>query len=269
MGSSKLHELLADSAASFEDAALVVARDIDPQADLAAARATLAGLAEGLPPSLAGQAPAIQAEALSDRLAVERGYRGNEDDYYDPRNSDLTWVLTHKKGLPITLGVIYVAVAERAGLRAEGIGFPGHFLVRIGGVDGAYQDPFHDGRVLSERDLGTLAEHFLGGRAQLRAGHLRAVSPRELALRMLANLQTAWATRGDGARAMVAADRLVDLNGAPEHYRDRGLLALSEGAHAAAAEDFRHYLEARPAAEDALDVRAALAAAERHGATLN
>ena len=269
MGSSALQRLLADPRASFEDVALTIARDVDPQADVAAARATLASLAEPLPDGLHRQLPALQAEMLRARLAVERGFRGNEDDYYDPRNSDLTWVLTHKKGLPITLAVLYVAVAQRAGLEAEGVGFPGHFLVRVGGPDGVYQDPFHEGRVLSEHDLGTLADHFLGGRDKLRPAHLRPVSPRELALRMLANLQTAWATRGDGARAMVAADHLVDLNGAPEHFRDRGLLALSLDAHEAAAEDFRRYLAARPDAEDALEVQAALAAAERHGATLN
>ena len=269
MGVSALHRLLADPQASFEDAALSIAREVDPQADVSGARALLATLAEPLPDGLRRQLPALQAEMLSDRLAVERGYRGNEDDYYDPRNSDLTWVLAKKKGLPITLGVLYVAVARRAGLEAEGIGFPGHFLVRIGGRDGVYQDPFHEGRVLSEHDLGTLAEHFMGGRDRLRQEHLEAVSTRDLALRMLANLQTAWATRGDGARAMVAADHLVDLNGAPEHFRDRGLLALSLNAHEAAAEDFRRYLDRRPSAEDALEVRAALAAAERHGATLN
>ncbi|MEM1416823.1 MAG: transglutaminase-like domain-containing protein [Myxococcota bacterium] len=268
MDRPRLHVLLDEPSASFEEAALQIACDVDPGADVEGARQRLAELA-ALPPGLASQPPAVQAEVLSDRLAIEKGYRGNEDDYYDPRNSDLTWVLKHRKGLPITLGVVYVAVARRAGLEAEGIGFPGHFLVRIGGERGVLQDPFHEGRVLSERDLETLAEHFLGGKGRLRPAHLAPVSTRLLALRMLGNLQTAWATRGDGARAMVAAYHLVDLAGAPEHRRDRGLLALSLGAHAAAAEDFRSYLRQKPDAPDAAEVQAALAAAERHGATLN
>lgn len=248
-----------------EDAAILIAQDLNPLFDSAAVRQQLDEWGAELIVRLPKERTAIHdARALSRFMFDELGFRGAEDDYYDPKNSCIDEVIARRKGIPITLSIVAMAIGRRAEIIVEGVGFPGHFLVRVGGPNGAYQDPFNGGRILNGGALRALAARFLGGEGALHPSYLEPVDTPTIAIRMLANLKSAYRRRGDFARAMVACDRLVDLTGAPEHRRDRGLLAHMLQTYAAATEDLSAYLAARPNAKDAGAVQRTLLDAKEH-----
>ena len=249
-----LAELIDDDSVPLEELALAVTTRFE-RAPIEAVRGALDELAAGV---ALPDAPAAAAEALASHLHGRHRFRGATEDYYDPRHSDLAYLLEARRGLPLTLSLLYIAVARRAGREIEPIGFPGHFLVRHGGPGGVHQDPFHGGRLLDDAALAQLGARFLGHASRLEAEHLLPIGRKALAVRMLANLRNAHRRRGDAARALLACDLLVDVTGAPEARRDRGLHALELGAVAADREDLEAYLEARPRARDAERVRAAL-----------
>jgi regulator of sirC expression with transglutaminase-like and TPR domain len=148
------------------------------------------------------------------------------------------------------------------------VGFPGHFLVRIGNVGAVYLDPF-EGRVLTPPDLIALLGRFLGPGSEMKEEYLAPVSPSQLTQRMLLNLKRLHETQRDYARAMLACDRLVELAPTPELRRDRGLCALKLGSNKVAGADLAHYLLKRPNAKDVKEVRAALAKSRKSSAPLN
>jgi regulator of sirC expression with transglutaminase-like and TPR domain len=243
---------------SPEAAALLIARDAKPELAIDAELARVDALAAELGP-LDPKAPArSQAHALSTHLYERLGFHGNEADYFDPRNSYLDDVITRRTGIPITLAVLYAAVGRRAGVQVEGIGFPGHFLARVGGAEGVFVDPFFAGRVLDDAGLKRLAARMLGSRSRLSPSHLEPVGLRSLVVRMLLNLKHAHERRRDYARALVVCDRLVDLTGSLSFRRDRGLCSLALGANAAAIGDLEAYLAERSDAEDAAAIQSAL-----------
>lgn len=257
-------ELRDDPDPPVEHAALLIARDAYPQLDLSACKLRLDALAAPLATSVAhAHTPTQQAHALAAHVYGELGFHGNEADYHDPRNSYLNDVLERRVGLPITLAVLLCALGRRLGIQVDGIGFPGHFLARIGGERGVIVDPFRGGRILDERAQSELARRVLGEGRPLSAEHLAPSSTLAIAVRMLMNLKHAHERRGDHAAALLVTDRLVDLGGSAEHQRDRGTHALALGAHRAAAADLEHYLAARPGAPDAAEVHALLAKAKR------
>jgi regulator of sirC expression with transglutaminase-like and TPR domain len=267
-GRATLLHALADPRTPIENLALLLAKDEYPALDVEAWCRKLDECAAPLHAlSLARRSPAEQAEALRQRVYGELGFRGNEQDYYDPRNSYLCDVIERRLGIPITLAVVLAAVGRRAGVTVEGIGFPGHFLARIGGQGGVYVDPFFEGRVLNTRALERLAERFLGRGAALRPEHLHVVTPRSFVVRMLVNLKHAHERRQDHARALVASDRLVDVTSAASFRRDRGLHALALGARVAAIADLEAYLNEVGGAPDAVAVRRALARARAGAST--
>lgn len=233
--------LLADTNAPIDEAALLVAKDLDPTADLAVARATMDALAER-----------ARGTTLREALA---NFRGDDENYYAPENSLLPRVLAKRRGLPLTVAVVWMGVGRRAGVSVEGIGFPGHFLVR---VEGELVDPFGGGRTVSRPELEELATRTLGHPELMDDEMLQAVDTRSITLRMLNNLRGAYARQNDHARALIACDRLVDLTGAAVAHRDRGLHALALGAHAVATEDLGVYLREKPYAKDVPAIRRAL-----------
>ncbi|MBC7174238.1 MAG: tetratricopeptide repeat protein, partial [Polyangiaceae bacterium] len=253
-----------------ELAALLIAHDarrsLDVEAELRALDELAAPL-RGLGASArdAGEA----ARALAAHLHGVLGFHGNREDYYDPRNSYLDQAIARRTGIPITLSVIYLAVARRAGVPMDGVGFPGRFFVRVGGPNGVYQDPFDAGRVLDAARLEALGRSFLGDRP-IDASHLAVADSRAIATRILVNLQLAHARRGDHPAALLVCDRLVELTGDPARRRDRGLHALAMRSFEGAVEDLESYLRERPTAEDRPRVEAALRMARANaGRSLN
>jgi regulator of sirC expression with transglutaminase-like and TPR domain len=251
--------------ARVEDVAILLAKEANPSLDEHALRRALDGLgAEVLIRRGLRSTPERDGRILAELLFEELGFTGEVDDYYDPRNSYLDQVMLRRKGIPISLSVLTMAVGERAGMDVEGVGFPGHFLVRVGGLEGVYQDPFHGGELLDGDGLRKLAAQFLGAEMALHPSYLEPVDCHTITIRMLANLKNAHRRRGDYARAMLACDHLVELTQAPEHRRDRGLLAHALRTYGVAREDLAAYLEARPNAKDARLISLALEDAREH-----
>jgi len=238
---------------------MLLAREANPLFDEHATRRALDGLgAEVLVRRGLRSTADRDCKILADLLFHELGFEGEREDYYNPNNSYIDKVIARRKGIPISLSVVTMAVGERAGIEVEGVGFPGHFLVRVGGAEGVYQDPFHRGEVLDSGALRTLAARFLGTEMALHPRYLEPVDCLTITIRMLANLKNAHRRQGDYARAMLACDHLVELTQAPEHRRDRGLLAHALRTYGAASEDLAAYLEARPDAKDAQVISLAL-----------
>jgi regulator of sirC expression with transglutaminase-like and TPR domain len=153
------------------------------------------------------------ARAVSRVLFVERGFKGNVDDYYDPRNSFLGDVLDRRLGIPITLSVLYMEIARRIGARVSGIGFPGHFLIRAFDDDRAVViDPFHHGAVLGKDDLQALLVRAAGPDAQLEPAMLEPIGKVQILTRMLVNLAGIYGKRGDLFRSLEVLERLAVLD---------------------------------------------------------
>ncbi len=149
------------------------------------------------------------ARAVTRVLFVERGFRGNADDYYDPRNCFLHEVLDRKVGIPITLSVLYMEVARRIGLTVTGVGFPGHFLIRAHDGDRAVViDPFNGGAVLGKDDLQALLHRVVGPEAKLEPSLLAPVTKPQILTRMLVNLAGVYGKRGDLFRSLEVLERL-------------------------------------------------------------
>jgi regulator of sirC expression with transglutaminase-like and TPR domain len=155
------------------------------------------------------------ARAITRTLFLDRGFRGNTDDYHDPKNSFLPDVLDRRLGIPITMSVLYMEVARRIGERVSGIGFPGHFLIRAHDADRAVViDPFHSGAVLGRDDLQALLVRIEGADARLEASHLAPASKTQILTRMLLNLAGIYGRRGDMFGSLEVLERLAVLDAA-------------------------------------------------------
>ena len=211
---------------------------------------------------------AAKIEALNRFLFGERGFRGNEADYYDPRNSFLNDVLDRRLGIPITLSLLYCEVGRRIGLPLVGVGFPGHFLARHTGDPDIVIDPFA-GKTLTIDDCRRLLETVAGRTTELDPAMLRAARPREILVRILRNLKLAWLRREDMARALAVVERiLLFLPEDPVEIRDRGTLYLRLECFAPALRDLERYLELAPNGEGAAEIRERLPELHRKAASL-
>ncbi|MBW2457429.1 MAG: transglutaminase family protein [Deltaproteobacteria bacterium] len=247
----------------FEDVALAIAADEYPGLRRERYHRLLDELAAPATESVAAATtPAARLTALCDHLYGQRGYCGNED-YDDPRNNYLNEVIERRRGSPVTMAVLLIAVARRAELPIEPVAFPGHFLVRTASAEPIYVDPFDGGHPLPREELEQLACETLDGDRQAAARRLEPVGARTVAVRILLNLQRCYRTRQDHGRLLVVCDRLFDMTGAPFHQCDRGIHALALGATQAAIHDLEAYLLAHPDAPDAAEVRAVLDKARR------
>jgi regulator of sirC expression with transglutaminase-like and TPR domain len=188
--------------------------------------------------------------ALNEYLFSELRFVGNRVEYEDPRNSFLNEVLERRTGIPITLALVYMEIARRAGLHVEGINFPGHFLLRCPTrratpyTEDLIIDAFHGGAVLSEeacRDL--LRRH--AGEGAVFDSHLliHATKPQILA-RMLLNLKRVYVRMHSFPQARDATELLLAVDpSATTELRDRGLLAYHLKDFSAALRDLQRYLE--------------------------
>jgi regulator of sirC expression with transglutaminase-like and TPR domain len=242
--------------------ALLIARDAHPGLDLAAQRARLDELARPLSHrGLSGLPPTVQARLLSDYLYVVCGFHGAKSDYYEPRNSFLNEVLDRRTGIPITLAIVYIEVARRLGVDALGVGFPGHFLVRLGAEPGdpsgernepVIVDPFHQGRLLNQGALTELLRR-ANVRAPLSKDMLEPARTRHVVARMLMNLRGIYTSRGDGPRLLLTLDRLIDLlPDLSSELVERAKLYESLKAPEAALADYQRYLQVEPDGADSI-----------------
>ena len=195
--------------------------------------------------------------ALNFVLFSRHKFTGNRNDYYDPKNSFLNQVIERKTGIPITLSVFYMEVAQRVGLALAGVGFPGHFMVKTRiDNDEIVIDPFNGGEIKSQEDLTSMLREMYGGKVGYRAEFLAPVTKRQILQRMLTNLKTIYAKANDLVKTLSVLDRLLILDPASaQDTRERGVIYSRLECFAQAKEDFERYLQLSPDAEDANEVR--------------
>jgi regulator of sirC expression with transglutaminase-like and TPR domain len=196
--------------------------------------------------------------ALNTVLFKEIGFEGNRAEYYDPKNSFLNDVIARKKGIPISLSLLYMEVARRIGLSLAGVGFPGHFLVKYQDADDEIViDVFNKGEILAREDLEHLLQQLYRGQVSYQSGFLAALGKRDILRRMLNNLKLIYLQQGQPVKALRVLDQLVILDpSSASEVRDRGLLSIKLECHAQALEDLENYLRLVPGADDAAIIKA-------------
>jgi regulator of sirC expression with transglutaminase-like and TPR domain len=204
-------------------------------------------------------------------LFVEEGFRGNTDDYYDPRNSYLNEVLDRKTGIPITLSVLYWRLAERLGLSVAGVNLPAHFMLRVGRGDATvFVDPFHAGALLDRAGCERQIARVLGREIPLDDHQFAPCSRSVVVSRMLRNLKAIYLQNDDYVAAVPVQRRLAALNAdEPQEQRDLGMLCLQVDRPAEAIAPLQAYLDSSPEGPEADRVRAVLRAARREVARWN
>ncbi len=184
-------------------------------------------------------------ECLNEQLFVREGLHGNNEDYYNPRNSFLNEVLDKNSGgIPISLSVIYIEVARRLDFHIDGVGFPGHFIVKhTSGEKDILIDPFNQGRILTLSDCQDLLDRVYGGTVSVHQSLLQAMGKREIITRMLYNLKGIYYQKEEYDKALSVVERLLILNpGLPSEIRDRGLLYMQTCLFAKALADLESYI---------------------------
>ena len=252
--------LVADDASfSLLEAAVCVAQDEYPQLDTLALLAEVDALALRLCQRIPRDAAPLQRMRLLNQYFFhELGFAGNVNDYYDARNSYLPDVLETRRGIPITLAMLYIELATQAGLTASGVSFPGHFLVKLRLPPGeAVIDPF-TGRSLSKGELEDRLALFhqqpgVLGESDVPLGlFLQPAPAREVIARLLHNLKAIHRAAADWVRLLAVQERLLVL--LPDDWsetRDRGLVLAELGDLAHARLDIAAYLQHCPGAGDA------------------
>jgi regulator of sirC expression with transglutaminase-like and TPR domain len=196
-----VHAPAAELAGRLDEAALLIAAHARPKLDIDAYRQRLDELAA------ACDEPVV-AEVVR-RLFAEEGFRGNDEDYYDPRNSYLDQVLDRRIGIPITLAVVFLEVGRRLGIPLAGVSMPGHFLVRLLGEPPVILDPFAGGRMLSYSECEERFHAVQGPGVRFEPEYLAPVSALAIVRRMLANLRQVHLVRHDS----VGAEWVMRLRG--------------------------------------------------------
>ena len=243
------------------EAAISLAQDEYPDLDVQQVLGDVDQLLARLKRRLPADASALQKLRLLNQFFFhDLNFGGNVNDYYDPDNSYVNVVLKTRRGIPITLAVMWLELAGGLGLNVRGVAFPGHFMVKVNLPKGQVViDPF-TGQSLSREELSERLEPF----RQRSTGadefdtpiglYLQSTPPREIISRMLRNLKEIHKTQEDWQRLIAVEDRLIVLQ--PDvwaEYRDRGLAWAVQGHADRAVPDLEKYLAC---AEDALDLDA-------------
>jgi regulator of sirC expression with transglutaminase-like and TPR domain len=188
-----------------------------------------------------------RVDTLNRYLFNELGFFGNREQYDDPRNSCLNEVLDRRTGIPITLSVVYMEVARRAGLHVDGINFPGHFLVRCPerrGTPYLIIDPFHAGALLSEHKCRLLLQKHVGSEVAFSKSLLAPATRLQIIVRMLLNLKRIYVHMRSFPQARNVTELLLAMTpSALSELRDRGLLAYHLNDVTGALRDLQTYLK--------------------------
>ncbi|GAB4290347.1 MAG: SirB1 family protein [Oscillatoriaceae cyanobacterium] len=199
-------------------------------------------------------------QTINSYLYDDLGFQGNEEDYYNPRNSFLNEVIEKRRGIPITLSLVYLEVARRIDFPMVGIGMPGHFLIRPDFEDaGVFVDPFHRGEVLFPDDCQQRLNALYNRPVQWKSEFLAPVSKMQFLARMLGNLKMIYLQVGELGKCLGAVERILLLfPNAPLELRDRGLLYYQSHRPTEARSDLETYLQLLPNAPDAGIIRQVL-----------
>ena len=234
-------------------AALLIAAEADPNVDVDGEIHTLESWGTQLRAQLDPSWNNLQKLArLRNFVYEELRFRGDRNDYYSPSNSLLHEVMGRRLGVPLTLSIIFLELGWRVGMPLEGVGFPGHFLVRLAGEpNDLLLDPYERGTSVHEEDCRRMLHDLSDGKLQLSDQHLASIGKRDMIARLLMNLKGAYLRVNDDEQALAAVDRLLLLRPDDlDEVRDRGLLLYRLQRYWAAFQALTGYLEARPDADD-------------------
>jgi regulator of sirC expression with transglutaminase-like and TPR domain len=203
------------------------------------------------------RSPVNIIESINEILFVEEGLFGNDEDYYDPRNSCLNQVLDRRLGIPISLAIIYIEVAKRLSFMIQGVGLPGHFLVKHAaeGRD-IIVDPFNRGKIMTFNDCQELLDRIHNGKVEMSPALLQPLDKRGIVTRLLYNLKGIYMQKEQYNHALSMVDKILLLNpGAPSEIRDRGILYMQTSLFGKALADLEFYHEHAAAPEDSSNIQ--------------
>ena len=233
--------------------ALLVAAENDPSLDVEAEMARLDAWAGELGRRLDPEWNNLQRLArLRTFMYEDLGFKGDVQGYYSPANSLLHSVMSRRLGIPLTLSIVFMEIGWRLGIPFEGVGFPGHFLVRLAGEPGdLLLDPYDHAGTVHEEDCRRMIELTTGGTVPFDPSMIRSLGKRDMISRLLFNLKVACLKANDDKGALSACERLLLLHpDDPPELRDRGLLLYRMDRYPEARAGLRAYLRARPQALD-------------------
>jgi regulator of sirC expression with transglutaminase-like and TPR domain len=256
----RLVQLVRHPGADLAEAALLVANEASPDLDVEAGLLRIDALADaartgGFTPT--GR-PEEDGPALAAHLAEERGFHGHGPEERVPDDALLDRVLDRRRGLPITLAILYVALARRLHVPAFPIALPGHVVVGVGGRDRpTVLDPFHGGIELDEADVTARVASATGGQLAFRRAMLRPSPAVDVVRRLLNNLTRDYTVAGRAADALWTVELKQLLpNRIPDDDRVRGRLLDTLGRFDEAADAYERYVETVGAgASDTEEVR--------------
>ncbi len=231
------------------EGALLIAQGEYPGLDRAACRRQLDELGREARAACVGATEERLAE-LSRLFSGRWGFRGNREDYYDPRNSFLNDVLERRTGIPITLSLVYIAAGQQAGLELVGVGMPGHFLVGCAGRNDLYVDAFSNGALLTRADCAARLRE-MHPETAFRPEFLDPVGPRLILTRMLHNLLEIYLHTERFPKALRTLGLILCLQpGEPEWLRRRAVVHYQLKNYTRAMADLESYLERVPDCPD-------------------
>jgi regulator of sirC expression with transglutaminase-like and TPR domain len=243
---------------ALDRACLLISAVFDKDADIDRCEAQLDDIAESAR-RIAGTTTEsyVIAGAVCRALFDERGFAGNASQYDDPSNSLLSDVLDRRTGIPITLSIVLMEVSRRLGLPLDGVGLPGHFVVRFPDESSKlYIDAFAGGRILDTPDCVRLVDRQSGGRITWTDAFLDPVSPRAILKRVLVNLKNSLSHAKNYGAALTAIELQLALDPEdPTELRDRGILFARLHRYDRAIADLEAYLERSPDASDVKQIR--------------
>jgi regulator of sirC expression with transglutaminase-like and TPR domain len=249
------------------EAAVSIAQDEEPQLDIQEVLATCDALLVRLKRRVKSDAdPIRKLSVLNQFFYADLGFSGNANNFYAPENSYVNEVLQTRRGIPISLAVIWLELAQALSLQAEGVSFPGHFLVKVTLPEGlVVLDPLTGDSLgldnLAER-LAPFRPHMgdVGDMETPLGLFLQPASPKEILTRMLRNLKEIFSSQEDWLRMIGVLDRLIILNPqAMDEKRDRGLAFFELGYSKEAREDLTQYVLSLPNASDVPEIQKRLA----------
>lgn len=242
---------LPDQDINLAEAALMIARleyeDLDIENYLSKIQSIASEINNRLPET-ANAAEILKQ--LNHVLFIEKGYEGNSQSYYDPKNSFLNDVIERKLGIPISLSILYIELGHALGLPLAGVSFPGHFLVKLEISDGAIVlDPYFGGISLNEEDIEERLQEYYGSRLDKSRLHgvLASCSNKEIILRVMRNLRNLYMQEENWQKALPIADIMVNLEtDQADALKARAAIYDQLECHTPALADYSAYLRLSP-----------------------
>lgn len=243
-----------DEQINLERAALYLAQEEYPDLDVEAYLNALDMMAVEVEERLPTQPyPLKRIQTINHYLYEDLGFQGNTADYYDPRNSFLNQVIDRRLGIPITLSLVYLAIAKRLDLPMVGVGMPGHFIIRpVVNEMEVFVDAFNRGEILFWQDCQDRLRQLYSQEVELQPQFLEPVTNQQFLGRMLTNLKVIYLNQGNILKALAAIERILLLfPNLPLELRDRGILYYRLNRLSESRQDLEAYLALAPTAQDA------------------